>query len=229
MFDQETQKRMAAEAAVEYIEDGQTVGLGTGSTMSYVIKALGRKVQEGLDIRCLGSSVKTEMLADQNGLKLLSSYDIESIDIAIDGADQITSKFQMIKGGGGALHREKVILLSSKQNIIVVDESKMVPKFGGFPLPIEVTQFSCPIVYSFLESQGFDPSIRAGENQSLFITDNANNIIDCSITDIDNPADLEINIKSLSGVVEVGLFLDLVDMVIVGGKEGVSGHRVFRG
>lgn len=230
MFDQETQKRMAAEVAAEYVEDGNIVGLGTGSTVKYVIEALGRKVSEGLNIKALASSVQTEELAKSFNIPLVTLSDVmqiyNGIDIAIDGADQVDKSYNIIKGGGGALHREKIVMICASLKIIVVDHSKMVKKLDGCILPVEVTPFSHPYATEFLAELGLPSLLRLDAQDQPFVTDNGNYILDCQLHKSFDLGKIMTLIPMMPGAVDHGLFVGLADLVIVGGPKGVKTHEV---
>jgi len=209
-------KRKAAEKAAEAIEDGMVVGLGTGSTARYAILKLGEMVKGGLDIVGVATSLESERLAKGIGIKVADINDYESIDITIDGADQVNGKLDLIKGGGGALLREKIVASCSKREIIVVDESKIVDDFS-FPLPVEVVKFGWKRTADKLRQLGFNPRIRHG-----FITDNENYILDCEYERIKASKELEEEINNIPGVVENGLFIGLATEVIIGRKDGIE-------
>lgn len=217
----EDMKRLAAEKAVEQIEDRMVIGLGTGSTVEYVIKRLGEMVKTGLKIEGIPTSLKTKRLAKEYGIYLTDINENTEIDLTIDGADEVDSCLNLIKGGGGALTREKIIAYHSKKEIIVVDESKIVKKLGvGVPLPVEVTKYGWKATKKTLEGIGCTAVLRTIMDE-VFITDNSNYILDCDFGKINEPEVLEKEINSIPGVLENGLFLGLVDEVIVGSKQGI--------
>lgn len=207
-------KRIVAEEAIKYIKDGMTVGLGSGSTINWLLKKLGKLVEEGLQIRGIPSSLKTERLAIELGIPLTDFSKATHIDIAIDGADEIDNKFNLLKGGGGSLVREKVVDRIADQLIIIVDASKVVSQLGAFPLPVEVLPFGWQIVAENIERIGGVPTLRKRENR-VFISDNGNYILDCKFDIIENPKQLHERLKLLVGVVETGLFCEMTDEVIV--------------
>ena len=214
-------KRKAGERAVEYIKDGMVVGLGTGSTVKYTILKLGELVKDGLDIIGVPTSIATEKLAKEMGIKLGSINDYQVIDLTIDGADEVDRNLNLIKGGGGALLREKMIAHASKYEIIVVDESKVKSVLGDFPLPIEIVKFGYKRTMNVLSTLGCKPLLRV-KNGEAYITDNGNYIVDCKFKRIDEPAKLERRIDEIPGVVEVGLFVGLANKVIVGKKDKIE-------
>ena len=208
-------KKLAAERAVEYVKSGMVVGLGTGSTVYYAIKRLGEKVKQGLDIRAIATSIESERMAKELGIELITFSNIDAIDITIDGADEVDPNWNLIKGGGGALLREKITAAASRQLIVIVDESKVVKQLGRFPLPIEVVKFGYEMTMRKFEELGFNPKLRTVHGRP-YITDNGNYIIDCHIGLIDNPPQLHDLINQLVGVVDNGLFINYASKVIVG-------------
>ena len=213
-------KKIAAERAVDYIEDNMVVGLGTGSTAYWAIKKLGLRVKNGLDIRTIATSKESEGLARELGIKLVSFSEIKEIDITIDGADEVDSHYNLIKGGGGALLREKIVAASSKQFIVVVDGSKMVNELGKFPLPVEVVRFAYERTTKKLSDLGCQAILRKSKDK-VFITDNGNYIIDCHFDSIKDSKELHKNINMIPGVVDNGLFVNMANRVIVGHSNGI--------
>lgn len=220
-MDVEQLKQIAGEQAAERVSDGAVVGLGTGSTVKYTILKLGERVRAGMDIVGIPTSESTARLARQVGIKLAALEDYDSIDITIDGADEVDSNFNLIKGGGGALLREKMIAYYSTYELIVVDERKVKTELGAFPLPIEVVQFGYKRTMRRLADLGCVPELRHINNE-VFITDNGNYIIDCKFGAIKEPSELESKLNMIPGVVENGLFIGLADEVIVGTKKGIK-------
>ncbi|MBU0496739.1 MAG: ribose-5-phosphate isomerase RpiA [Candidatus Thermoplasmatota archaeon] len=213
-------KRSAGEKAVEWIEDGMIIGLGTGSTVKYTIEKLGELVKNGLHIKGIPSSQQTKKLAQQHNIPLIDLTAEIDIDITIDGADEVDSNLYLIKGGGGALLREKIIAYHSKKVIIVVDESKIVKALGiGFPLPVEITRFGWHATKKALEQIGCTTELRTIMDEK-YLTDNANYLLDCDFDRIEDPEALDIALHAIPGVVEHGLFINLVDEVIVGSRQG---------
>ncbi len=210
-------KRIAAHRAAEYVRDGMVVGLGTGSTARYAVEKLGEMVKEGLDIVGIPTSLETEQLARKAGIPL-STIDEHDIDLTIDGADQVDGDLNLIKGGGGALLREKMVASCSREEIIVVDESKITDRFS-FPLPVEVVKFGWKSVARKLESMGLEPARRE------FVTDNGNYILDCGYGSIDDLEEMERMLNGIPGVVENGLFVGLATMVIAGTAGGAKTIR----
>jgi ribose 5-phosphate isomerase A len=208
-------KRRAAERAVEMVEDGQMVGLGTGSTTRFAIEGIGRRVQQGLKVKGVPTSVATERLARDLMIPLADLNEAPRLDICIDGADEVDPAFNMIKGGGGALTREKLVALASRRRVIIVDEPKLVGHLGEtHTLPVEVLPFAWRMSARLLDEMKGNPQIRMSSDAPL-ITDNGNYILDCDFGPIDDPASLEKEIKLLPGVIEVGLFIRIADTLIV--------------
>lgn len=201
----EQAKRNAAEKAVESITDGMLIGLGSGSTASYAIEAIGRKVNAGLKISAVASSVKSEFLAGRFGIRLIEPGKNDVIDLAIDGADEVDTSGNMIKGGGGSLLREKILAYGSKRFHVMVDESKLVERLGKFSLPVEVVPFASELTMRFIKALGCEPVLRKF-NGNVFTTDNGNLIVDCAFGEIKDAAWLDMRLKMIPGVVETGLF-----------------------
>jgi ribose 5-phosphate isomerase A len=221
-LEKEELKKLAGEKAVEQVKNGMIVGLGTGSTVEYALKKLGEMVKKGLDIKGIPTSVHTKRRAKEEQIPLTTLDENPVIDLTIDGADEVDSDLNLIKGGGGALLREKIIAYNSKRVIIVIDDSKIVKRLGiDFPLPVEVTKFSWNSTKKSLEEVGCEVTLRDIMENEPFITDNGNYILDCDFEKIDEPEQMEIDINCIPGVVENGLFIGLADEVIVGGKQGI--------
>lgn len=214
-------KKMAGEKALQYVEDGMCLGLGTGSTVNYMLKKLGEMVKDGLKIEGIPTSLRTKKLATEFSIPLIDFDEHTEIDLTIDGTDEVDSYLNLIKGGGGALTREKIVAYHSKKVIIVIDETKVVKALGVIcPVPVEVTKYGWNATKKALEKFGCTAELRTITGES-YITDNQNYIIDCDFGKIDEPEPLEKEINSIPGVVENGLFIDLVDEVIVGSKQGI--------
>jgi ribose 5-phosphate isomerase A len=215
-------KKQAGEKAAEYVKDGMIVGLGTGSTVEWTIRKLGELVKDGLEIIGIPTSVRSETLARELGIKLTTLIEHPKIDLTIDGADEVDPKLNLIKGLGGALTREKIVAASSKKEIIVVDESKLVEVLGTkAPVPVEVIQFAWNTCKTSLLSLNAKPVLRMADEKE-YVTDNNNYILDCKFNQINNPEELEMKINNIPGVVENGLFLKLTDIVIVASAGGVE-------
>ena len=215
-------KKLAAEKAVEYVEDGMILGLGTGSTVKYALKKLGERVKGGLKVKGIPTSMHTRKLAKEYKIPLTSLEENPEIDLTIDGADEVDSNLNLIKGGGGALAREKIIASNSKKEIVIIDESKVVKVLGiDFDLPVEVLKYGWTLTKKSIEEFfGCKVELRKILDDP-YITDNGNYILDCTFEKIEEPEEMERNINNIPGVVENGLFIGLVDEVIVGSKQGI--------
>lgn len=228
MMDVEQLKKIAGEKAAEQVSSGMRLGLGTGSTAKYFIMKLGQLWQAGQlsDIVGVPTSNRTAELAQTYGLPLATLNDLPQLDLAVDGADEIDPQLGLLKGGGGALLREKMVGVAAKRLVIVGDEDKLVEKLGrGFALPVEIVQFGWRTQLNWLATLGCQPVLRGGEQQP-YLTDNGNFIIDCTFPDgIDHPAGLAKTLIRRVGVVEHGLFLNMASEVILA---GVNGLRVLK-
>jgi len=211
---QDTEKRAAALEAVKFVKDGDVVGLGTGSTATFAIKELGQKVTEGLKITAAASSVKTEELARSFGIQIVDIQNLGFIDVSIDGADEFTQTLDLIKGGGGALFREKIIASLSKNSIIITDASKKVEKLGAFTVPIEVIPLAFQYVFDQVTKLGGKSKLRKKDVET-FITDNGNYIIDADFGLIDAPQELARSLNQIDGLLAHGLFIGLTSKVIM--------------
>ena len=213
-------KVQAAQKAIEYIQDGQILGLGTGSTVHHFLTTLGVRIKSGLRIRGVPTSQATATYATQLGIPLLNNEEPWKIDIAIDGADQVDPQFNLIKGGGGALLREKIVARAARQFIVIVDEAKQRPHLGlPFPLPIEILSFGWQTTQQHIEKMGW-PAPRREQNGQPFLTDNGHYIVDAQIPAISDPASLETRLLHVPGVVECGLFVNMASLVITGTDHG---------
>lgn len=215
----EVGKKLAGERAVDYVEAGMVVGLGTGSTVYWTIMKLGERVKQGLRISGVPTSKRTEKLAIELGIPLLGLAEVEHIDITIDGADEINTSLDMIKGGGGALLREKMVASASRRVIAVVDDAKTVPILGKFPLPVEVVPFGYELTMRQLRSLECRPVLRM-DQQHPYVTDNGNYIVDCYFDQIGEPELLGVRINQIPGAVENGLFVHMADTVVIGRGSG---------
>ncbi|MDR9748550.1 ribose-5-phosphate isomerase RpiA [Paenibacillus taichungensis] len=214
-------KKLAGENAANLVRDGMTVGLGTGSTVYYTIQKLAERiVNEGLRITGVATSKHTERLAQDLGIPLVALADVDFIDITIDGADEVTPTLDLVKGGGGALFREKLVAVQSKRLVVVADQVKRVNKLGAFPVPIEVVPFAWEIIMRGLLHLGAKPKLRMLVDEP-YVTDNGNYILDASFEQIDNPQELEQHLKLMNGVVESGLFVGIADTAFIGSNDNV--------
>lgn len=216
---QDLYKKAAAEKAAEYVEDGMVLGLGSGTTVYWLLKRLGELVGQGLNIKGIPSSLRTEGWAKEFGIPLTDFSEVETLDLAIDGADEIDPDFQLTKGGGGSLVREKLVNAHAKQVIIIADQSKMIDQLGAFALPVEVLQFAWQRTADKIAALGAKPVLRERDGK-VFVSNNGNYILDCAFGSIEDPRALHKELKLLLGVVETGLFIDMTDKVILAGPEG---------
>jgi len=207
------EKQMVGEKAAEFVKDGMVVGLGTGSTVFYTIQKLGELVRQGLSIKGIPTSKATEVLAKKVGIPLTTFGEIEKIDLAIDGADEVDRHLNLIKGGGGALVREKIIAHAAETFIIVADSTKLTDDLGGFALPVEIVPFGCEITIRHIRRLGCQPQLRQ-TNGKAFVSDNGNYIVDCPFPAILRPDVLEQSLNMIPGVVENGLFVQMADAVV---------------
>ncbi|EAD7631730.1 ribose-5-phosphate isomerase RpiA [Listeria monocytogenes] len=214
------QKKLAGEKACEWIEDGMVVGLGTGSTVYYTIEKLGQMVNNGLHITGVATSDETTKQAEKLGIPLKSLNDVTEIDVTIDGADEIDTNFQGIKGGGGALLREKMVANASLKNIWVVSEEKLVRTLGKFPLPLEVIPFGWKQIERTLAIEQIQTNLRKQSNGEVYVTNNGNYILDIVNQSFTDAKMWQEKLVQIPGVVEHGLFLDYVDVIICGKANG---------
>jgi ribose 5-phosphate isomerase A len=218
----EEEKEAAGRAAAELVRAGDVVGLGTGSTAYFAVVALGERVKAGLKITGIPTSLQTADLARAVGIPLTTLDEHPEIDITIDGADEIDAKLNLIKGGGGALLREKVVASASKKMVVVADSSKVVPVLGKFPLPVEIISFARAVVEKKIVALGGAPKLRTKRDGSPYLTDNGNQILDCSFGKIKDPAELARELGNVPGIIEHGLFIGLAKLVMVGRGNSVD-------
>lgn len=212
-------KQLAAEKAVEYVQDGMKVGLGTGSTAYWAIRKLGERVSGGLQITAVATSQASEDQARELNIPLVAFGDVDSLDLTIDGADELDGALQLIKGGGGALLREKIVAMGSARMIVVADESKAVTTLGKFPLPVEIVPFAWEWTVAALAKLGCKTELRRS-GEDLYKTDNGNYIADCRFEAIESAAELALALQRIPGVVEHGLFIGIADLAIIGKSDG---------
>jgi ribose 5-phosphate isomerase A len=220
--DRDAEKAAAARTAAAEVIDGMLVGLGSGSTAAYAVREIGRRVADGLRVDCVATSTATEALARSLGLSVRPFDDVARVDLTIDGADEIDPSLRAIKGGGGALLREKVVAAASDRVCIIVDASKPVARLGAFPLPVEVLPFAAAWVARALAGLGGAPTRRLGADGSPFHTDQGNVIFDTAFGLIDDAAALAAQLARVPGIVEHGLFLDEIDTLFIGRSSGVA-------
>ncbi len=215
----EYEKKAAAARSLDWIEDGMLVGLGSGSTAAHMIRRLGEKVANGLTIKAVPSSDTTADLAREVGIQLLTLEEAGTLDVNIDGADEFDAKLQLIKGGGGALLREKIVAYNSKFNIVIADSAKQVERLGKFKLPLETIPFATKNIITELDKMGLRPVLRKKGNES-YTTDEQNYIVDVDVLAQNDLVALNNRLINIPGVVETGLFLDTTDVIIMGKDDG---------
>jgi len=215
----EEEKEAAGRAAAKLVRDGDVVGLGTGSTAYFAVTALGERVKAGLKIVGIPTSMQTADLARAVGIPLTTLDEHPEIDITIDGADEIDAKLNLIKGGGGALLREKVVASASKKMVVVADSGKVVSVLGKFPLPVEIISFARTVVENKIIALGGSPKLRTRCDGSPYVTDNGNEILDCSFGKIEDPAALARELSNVPGIIEHGLFIGLASVALIGRGE----------
>jgi ribose 5-phosphate isomerase A len=224
--DRDRRKREAAERALELVAPGMKLGLGSGSTARQFVELVGKRVAGGLEIRCAATSEATEAQAKALGIPLSSLDELLELDLTVDGADEIDPKLRLIKGGGGALLREKIVASASKRMVVIADSIKLVPRLGAFPLPIEVVPFGLAATRRHIERAfaqlGLAGPIRLRGGSSPFVTDGGHYILDCSLGAIAEPEELSQILSPIPGVVEHGLFIGLARAAIIAGAEGVE-------
>jgi ribose 5-phosphate isomerase A len=208
------EKEAAARASLRFVSDGQVVGLGTGSTAAYFIKLLAEKVRNGTRIRGIPTSDRSRELAMSLGIPLTSLDECQDIAVTVDGADEVDPQLRLIKGGGGALLREKIVASATKQMVVVADASKRVERLGKFPLPVEVIKFAEALVAKRISAFGAEVSLRTNPDGSAFVTDENNHILDCRFGAIQDPDGLARDLSEMPGVVEHGLFIGMASVAL---------------
>ena len=210
------EKQAAARASLRFVNPGAIVGLGTGSTAAHAVRLLGERVRAGLKIRGIPTSTGTKELATTNGIPLTSLDEFQQIDVTIDGADEFDPQLNLIKGGGGALLREKIVASASKLLVIIADSGKQVPVLGKFPLPVEVIPFAQALIKRNIEALGATVKVRQSAQGNPFVTDERHHLLDCFFGQIRDPAALARKLETMPGVVEHGLFLGMANIVLLG-------------
>lgn len=225
----ELEKRNAAIAAMEFVEDGMTLGLGTGSTAKHFVELLAEEVADGLVVRGVPTSEQTRRLAEAHGVPLLDVEQVAQIHLTVDGADEADEQGNLIKGGGAALLREKIIANASDHMVVIADPSKHVERLGKFPLPVEVTQFGFTLtakkVFDVLEASGIERpkvQLRMSGSDKPLLTDGGNYILDCHCKQIPDARAAAAALSAVPGVVEHGLFIEMARTVIIGGEDGAT-------
>lgn len=221
----EKMKKHVGYKAAELIENGMLVGLGTGSTVFYFIERLIQRVKEGLSIRVVSSSIASENQAKKGGIPLADVNTITTLDLTVDGADEITAEKEMIKGGGGALLREKILANISREMVVIIDEGKVVKKLGKHPLPVEILPFAQEAIIDKIKKLGFHGTLRGYNKDGLFITDNGNLIYDIHFESLrDDPEKDHEKLLRVPGVLETGFFLAFAGRVYIGKQDGTVDH-----
>jgi len=225
----DSEKEAAARASMQFVRDGNIVGLGSGSTAAYAVRFLAERVQAGLQIRGIPTSNQTRDLAASLAIPLATLDEFQQIDVTVDGADEVDPNLCLIKGGGAAFLREKIIASASRQLVIIVDSGKLVPVLGKFPLPVEVVPFAQALVTKEITALGASIRVRMDSAGKPFVTDEGHHILDCHFGQIPDPALLSRKLKDIPGVMEHGLFVGMAKVVLVGRNSGVQELRPPRG
>jgi len=212
---------MAARHALEFVEEGMSLGLGSGSTSAMFIEELGARVKGGLRVRGIATSAASQRLAESLGIPITNFDETPELDLAVDGADEVGPGLALIKGGGGALLREKIVESAAKKFIVIADGSKLVKRLGKFPLPVEVIQLALPNVTRRLAALGLNPKLRLHADGSRYVTDEGNYILDCACGEIVDPEKTAAEIRAIVGVVEHGLFLNMASFALIASDQGV--------
>jgi ribose 5-phosphate isomerase A len=224
-------KESAARAALDLVTEGMRLGLGSGSTAARFVGALGERVAAGLNVTCVPTSEATRAQAERLGIPLTTLDQTPQLDLTVDGADEIDGQLRIIKGGGGALLREKIVATASDRMVVIADDGKLVSTLGLFPLPVEVVRFGLMATMRLIEAIAAETgchgaiTLRPGPGDAPFVTDQGNLILDCAFGSIPEPEVLAFSLKRVPGVVEHGLFLGLADLAIVAGRDGVKALR----
>jgi ribose 5-phosphate isomerase A len=208
------EKEAAARASLRFVKDGHVVGLGTGSTAAYFIKLLGEEVKNGLRVRGIPTSIRSRELALSLGIPLITLDDCQEIDVTVDGADEVDPQLRLIKGGGGALLREKIVASATRQMIVVADASKQVQRLGKFPLPVEVIRFAQRLAAKRISAMGAEVQQRRDTAGNAYLTDENNHILDCRFGEIRDPDRLARELSEMPGVVEHGLFIGMASLAL---------------
>ncbi len=221
----EEEKEAAGRAAAKLVRDGDVVGLGTGSTAYFAVVALGERVKAGLKITGIPTSVQTGELARAVGIPLTTLDEHPEIDVTIDGADEVGPNLNLIKGGGGALLREKIVASASKRMVVVADSGKIVSALGKFPLPVEIIDFARVVVEKKIAALGATTKLRIKSDGKPFVTDEGHHILDCSFGKIADPAALALALSDTPGIVEHGLFIGIAKVALIGKGDAVEEIR----
>jgi len=208
------EKEAAARASLQFVKEGQVVGLGSGSTATHFIKLLGEKVRKGLRVRGIPTSVRSRELAESLGIPLTTLDECQEIAVTVDGADEVDPQLRLIKGGGGALLREKIVASATRQMVVVADATKQVQRLGKFPLPVEVIRFAQALVAKRISALGAEVELRTRTDGRPYVSDENNHILDCRFGEIRDPDQLARQLSDMPGVVEHGLFIGMASVVL---------------
>lgn len=220
MHSPEEIKKLVGIYAAQFVEQDMMVGLGTGSTVYWLLQELGNRVKQGLRFTAVPTSTQTLTIGKELGINFTELNNVDELAITIDGADEADTQLQLIKGGGGALLQEKMVAAATKKLIIIADHTKLVGQLGKFPLPVEVIPFGWKQVQKHITKLGCEKIVLRSRNNETFITDNHNYILDCYFNEIKNAASLNAALHSIPGVVETGLFINMASTVITGYPDG---------
>ncbi|HZY62213.1 MAG TPA: ribose-5-phosphate isomerase RpiA [Edaphobacter sp.] len=218
---QDEAKLKAAQRALDFVQDGMSLGLGSGTTSSIFIQQLGERVRQGLKVRGIATSNASQQLAESLSIPITNFEQYPELDLAIDGADEVGPGLALIKGGGGAMLREKIVASAARRFIVIADSSKLVDTLGRFPLPVEVIKMALPLVSRKLEALKLNPKLRHHPDGSVYITDEGNFILDCACGSIPDPAGTAAELRNIVGVVEHGLFVNMASLALIAGDNGV--------
>jgi ribose 5-phosphate isomerase A len=219
------EKEAAAQASLQFIQDGMVIGLGTGSTATHFIQLLGERVKQGLRVRGIPTSIRSAELARSLEIPLTTLDECQEIAVTVDGADEVDPRLRLIKGGGGALLHEKIVASATKQLVIVADASKRVERLGKFPLPVEVIKFAEALVAKRISALGADVELRKGSEGRPYLTDENNYILDCRFGEIRDPDALARELSAMPGIVEHGLFIGMASLVLFAKGSEISELR----
>jgi ribose 5-phosphate isomerase A len=212
-------KQAVAQRAAEFVTDGMTLGVGTGTTAKHLLYALASRIRRGLRFTGVPTSSQTEQLALQLNIPIVSLDKAGEIQLAIDGADEVSSQLDLIKGGGGAFLQEKMVAFAANKFIVIGDESKLVTTLGKFPLPVEVVPYGIERIKKHIADLACDISLRY-RNEKVYVTDHGHHVLDCRFGMITDPVQLNVSLKEIPGVVETGLFLQIADIALIGYADG---------
>jgi ribose 5-phosphate isomerase A len=228
MVSLDQEKQSAAREALRFIHDGDIVGLGTGSSFNFILAPLAERVRAGLKILCIATSNQTAKAATELGIPLTTLDEHQEINVDIDGADEIDPQLALIKGGGGAFLREKIVASAAKKLVIIADSTKQVSVLGKAPVPVEVVPFALALVAKEIRALGATVNLRNDKQGKVFVTDESHHILDCYFREIRNPSDLERQLEEIPGVVGHGLFIGMADVVLIGKGDQVIELRAKR-